>query len=405
MRKILLFSLLISFIVLSSACKKQKSGWQGTIEEEGGMKIVKNPEEPLYGEIILELEEDMSIGSEEEEKYQFYEVTDIALDSLGNIYVLDGKDCQIKKFNSSGHYLQSIGKKGQGPGEFERPGRIGLDTQGNIYVADGGGRRMSNWMMKIFNSRGEFIKSVRLESPISEFSIGPDGNMFVLVSKREEGETAEAVVRMNPEGEVLYTMAEFSYVRDVLKSTRQMTVSFRARHYYTPKLIFSPINGLACSYARSLNYEIYVTDAEGKPLYKIQKKEDSHPITREEKDFVMEELGKSIARSGRSWPEGVLEDACQFPPIRPFFSGMVADDLHRLYLWRLKPLVVGSKDREKEFDVFNAEGYYLYRIRIPVVPEIIQNGLLYEIQENQETGEIRIKRYRIKNWEQIREGI
>lgn len=405
MKKIFLFSFLISFLVLSSACQKQKSGWQGTIEEENGMKVIKNPEEPVYGEILLELEENMSIGSEDEEKYQFFEVADIALDSRGNIYVLDSKDCQIKKFNANGLYLQTIGEKGQGPGEFERPGRIGLDTQGNICVADGGGRRMGNPMMKIFNNRGEFVKSVRLESPISEFDIGPDGNMFALVSKREEGETVEAVVRINPEGKVLDTMAEFSYVRDVLKSSSQMTVTFRARHMYTPKLLFSPLNGKKCSYARSIRYEIYVADAEGKPLYKIQKEEDSHPITREEKDFVMAELEKSIARSGRPWPEGVLEEACQFPPIRPFFSGMVADDLQRLYLWRLKPVVVGSKDQEKEFDVFNAEGYYLYRAKIPVVPEIIRNGLLYEIQENQEIAEIRIKRYRIKNWEQLKAGI
>lgn len=405
MRKFILSSCLILIFLISAACQKQKSGWQGTIEEENGVKIVKNPENPLFGEILLELEEDLSIGREGDENYQFYEVVDIALDSQGNIYVLDSRSCHIKKFDSVGLYLQTIGKKGQGPGEFERPGRIALDPQGNIFIADGGGRRMGSRMMKIFDSQGEFIKSIRLESPIVEFSLSSDGNIFALGSKREEGETLEAIIKMNPEGKILHTMAEFSFVRDVIKSTREMTTTFRARHYYTPKLIFSSLNGQTFSYAQSLEYEISIADASGKALLKMQKKESSHPITREEKDFVMEELEKSISRTGTSWPKEVLEDACQFPPTRPFFYGIFADDLQRLYVWRLKPLLVARKDKNKEFDIFNKKGYYIYRAKIPVTPKIIQDGFLYEIQENEETGEVCIKKYRIRNWAQMKTAI
>ncbi|UCE21707.1 MAG: 6-bladed beta-propeller, partial [Candidatus Aminicenantes bacterium] len=128
---------IIAFIfTISLSCQKQKTGWQGIIEEENGIRVVKNPAEPLYGELVLELEEDLSIGSVEDEKYMFYRIGDIAVDSQNNIYVLDGGNYRIQKFDKDGNYLQTIGRKGQGPGEFMMPFNIFLDELDNIYVME-----------------------------------------------------------------------------------------------------------------------------------------------------------------------------------------------------------------------------------------------------------------------------
>jgi len=39
------------------------------------------------------------------------------------------------------------------------------------------------------------------------------------------------------------------------------------------------------------------------------------------------------------------------------------------------------------------------------LPELVKNGYLYNIEENDETGDVFIKRYKIKNWGKIKEGI
>ena len=39
-------------------------------------------------------------------------------------------------------YLQSIGRKGSKPGEFDRPRSLAITTQGNIVVADTGNQRV-----------------------------------------------------------------------------------------------------------------------------------------------------------------------------------------------------------------------------------------------------------------------
>jgi len=77
--------LFLSASIMLVSCEKQKAEWKGSIEYEDGVKVIKNPEAPLYGKIKLELEEDLSIGKEDDENYMFYRVRDIALDMIPRV--------------------------------------------------------------------------------------------------------------------------------------------------------------------------------------------------------------------------------------------------------------------------------------------------------------------------------
>jgi len=48
----------------------------------------------------------------------FYEPQDIEIGKNGLIYILDSGNNRIHVFDNSGKYIRTIGKKGQGPGEF-----------------------------------------------------------------------------------------------------------------------------------------------------------------------------------------------------------------------------------------------------------------------------------------------
>ena len=50
-------------------------------------------------------------------------------DKDGNIYILDTGNTRIQKFGPDGEYLATIGRKGQGPGEFIMPGRASTSTR------------------------------------------------------------------------------------------------------------------------------------------------------------------------------------------------------------------------------------------------------------------------------------
>jgi prepilin-type N-terminal cleavage/methylation domain-containing protein len=70
---------------------------------------------------------------------KFFYPEDIAVDTSGNIFVLDRENNRIQKFDSNLNYITSIGHYAQTDGEvgaFRSPSNISIDTFGDIYVAD-----------------------------------------------------------------------------------------------------------------------------------------------------------------------------------------------------------------------------------------------------------------------------
>jgi len=394
--KVVSIILFLSVFILLVSCQKQKTEWKGTIEEENGVTIVKNPKEPYYGELDLDLEEDLVIGREDDENYQFYRAYDLAVDRGDNIYVADGGNSRIQKFDKNGNYILTIGGKGQGPGEFTGISDILVDEQDNLYIL--GGRRI-----QIFNSSGEYLNGFVLENSISNFFLDSDGFIFGISSMRDEEGRKSKVVKLNSEGKFIKTCAEFSEHKTVQKKSGEGIVTFRAYHLYTHKLLLTALDSKTFSYVDTSKYEIFVIDKDGDLISKIQTDEKSHSITQGEKVHIIEQLEESLSRRGRKWPKGVLEEACDFPSSRPFFWGMIADDLQRLYLWRVKSVL--DESEEQIFDVYSKDGYFIYRIKMAFLPELVKNGYLYNIEEDDDTGEVFIKRYKIKNWKQIREEI
>jgi len=52
------------------------------------VEIIHNPADPLLGEITLEMEQDLILGSETDDNYLFYRIWDVEADEQGNINVL-----------------------------------------------------------------------------------------------------------------------------------------------------------------------------------------------------------------------------------------------------------------------------------------------------------------------------
>jgi len=390
--------LFLSASIMLVSCEKQKAEWKGSIEYEDGVKVIKNPEAPLYGKIKLELEEDLSIGKEDDENYMFYRVRDIALDSNDNIYIMDSGNSRIQKFDSKGQFLQTIGRKGQGPGEFERPRRLSIDSQDNIYVED-------REQIKIHDCNGKFRKSISINGSVSEFAVDSEGNIFanVRLFSREELKYRRMFIKVNPEGKVLTKFIEFPEPGFGLVKGEKGILTLSLYLEYHPHLYFSCVNENTFTYGISSEYQIFVIDKDGDCLMNIQKEEGQQAVSRKEKDAIIKRFDESLARQGQSVPRKAIEETCDFPAFRSFFSKIMADDKQRIFVRRVKSVLEEGEDAE--YDIFDSDGRCLYRTTLPFTPEIIKNGFLYAIHASEETGEVNIKRYKIKNWEQIKEGI
>jgi len=359
--------------------------------------VIRNPQKPYYGELAIELEDDLEIGDDEDSNFQFYNVAGIALDSEGNIYVLDSGNHRVQKFDSDGHYLLTIGREGEGPGEFVRLVDVFIDKQDTLYLS---GRRR----IQIFDTEGVYKDSITFETSINDFFLGADGNIYTFIMQSDEEGSKKYLVKYDRNGNIVERIAEFSDVQSVQsRDGSGATVSFKAYHQYNYWPYLFPINSERFVYAYPLSYVITAMSYRGELIKKIQKDEPPQPITSAEKDFIISRIEEAFERRGRKPPKDVVEASCQFPPHRPFFYGMTVDDVGRIYV-RRAPSVL-DESNQVELDIFSRDGYYLYKAFFSFSPEIIKDGLLYDVFTSEETGEVKIKRYKVKNWDQIKEGI
>lgn len=378
-------------MLLPNQAQSQKPVWKGKIVMEKGVKVVKNPSEPLYSEFAFELEEDFSLGNPNDDNYYFPKGANIAVDDQGNLYVLDIGNARIQKYDSSGRYLQTIARKGQGPGELQFPSQLAFDSEGSLWVQDSFTRALSSFAVD-----GIFKKSTVLRANLQpSFFISKEGFIYGLeINPMAPGGPRMAVIKLNPDGTQAETIAEF---HGELKANQ----SWYALHSYTNRPYLCALDPSSFCYGFSADYRIFLADSQGKTVLIIEKEEKPTPISGKEKGLMLKE-GKGIMLGvGRSRPAR-MQDAVVLPPHRPYFSRLSSDDMGRIYVSRAPSIL--NKDKTRVFDIFAADGIYLYQTKLSFWPEVIKAGLLYEIRRNEETGDIKIIRHRVKNWEKMKTG-
>jgi hypothetical protein len=88
------------------------------------------PQEPL-----------VAIGTAETPRHSVLGyVMDIAVDRNGNVYVVDESFFNVRVFDANGNFLASVGRRGDGPGEFRVPLKAVIDAQAIVHVLDADGR-------------------------------------------------------------------------------------------------------------------------------------------------------------------------------------------------------------------------------------------------------------------------
>lgn len=86
---------------------------------------------------------------------QFNNPAQVALDSQGNVYVVDNGNSRVQKFNAAGVYQSQFGGwdgDETGNGLFRAPTGIAIDSADNIYVSDTSTDRIQK-----FDSNGDFV--------------------------------------------------------------------------------------------------------------------------------------------------------------------------------------------------------------------------------------------------------
>ena len=364
-----IFLFLLAFIMLVSY-GEQKPKWKGTMEKVDGVTVVKNPKEPMYGEDVFSLEEELSIGeAERREEYMFQRVIDVEVDEDERIYILDSKESHIKVFNKMGEYIKAIGKKGQGPGEMRRPTSLQVTSQNEIVVNDSAARKLH-----FFTLDGNFLRAVSQTKMI--FFSNPkvnnnEGNIIASYMIMDQ-EVTYVLKKFNPQLEELFTI----FSTEVLKYP-----------YFNP---FFPQcyweitkeNNLIWGFADK--YELHIINSEGKLIMKIIKEYDPIKITEEDKDNLIKETFGGY----EGMPSGIK---LSWKKYHNAFIYLSIDDKERIFVRTYEKV---SERDEYYYDVFDAEGKYICKIPLKNRPFVIKKNKLYTIEEDEEGYQF-VKRYKV----------
>jgi hypothetical protein len=171
-----------------------------------------------FSDHILTAVEELQIGSVDDPvtALTWFRALEVAPD--GSIYTLHRQEHAIRVHDSTGAFVRTIGREGEGPGEFDSPGTMGMlgDT---LWVLDYGTYRFS-----YFSLTGEFLGSQQIPidlgndptaSPprprglLSDGSISGSSPVWSHLAASGEIETS-AILRLDSTSSVLDTIATYS---------------------------------------------------------------------------------------------------------------------------------------------------------------------------------------------------
>lgn len=362
--KYFLILLIILLVILMPSCSQKEPNWKGTIEEKDGVIIVKNPKEPMYEKDILQLEDDLSIGTKEEnEDYMFSQVRGVAVDNNENIYVLDNREANIKKYDKHGLHVKTIGRRGQGPGEMVSCYSILISPQDEIVVSDAASRRLT-----FFDLEGEYLRTLSMAQNLLIFpAMDTQGHFYSIMTTSDEKGSKIEYQKFSP---------ELEYLMSVVSVPSRLDSRTKKYHPFRPSLVAAETRNdlIVCGYP--ISYEVGLYDTQGVLTKKIFKEYD--PVNISEK--VLTDVQQQ-----RTPLEYSLVLSRHYPPYFTFF----VDDNNKIFVGTYEKL-----DNKNIYDVFDEEGRFITRIPLNPFPLILKKGRLYFLEEDEEGFQV-VKRYKV----------
>jgi len=352
----------IGLILLIAWSCKGKSTWKGTVETVNGVQVVHNPKTPMYPQGALELQEDLSIGAAEgAEEYMFIQLRGLAVDDEGSIYALDQRKPRVDVFSSSGVHLRSIGRRGQGPGEFQVPFFVSLAPHEELLVGE-----MSR--LSYFDRSGAFLRSQENSvKPFAFVKFLANGDAVGTRMVIDEKDSRYEVVLCGPELES----------RSVMAYSRMPDPGPKFNLFASVVRWDIPGGTEVVCGAADEGYRLDVFDGAGRPVRRIFKDYDPVPPSGDQIDRQMKQHGVQS------------REEVTIPRYLPPISWVYADEVGRIYVstWQRDP-----ETGVALFNIFDPQGRYLCDYRIPGEPIVFKAGKLYATIKDAD-GIQYIKRY------------
>lgn len=333
--------------------------------------------------------EDLRIGAlEGDPAYVFGDVRGIQADPDGTVYVLDYQASEIRAFDASGAYLGTIATEGGGPGELREANGMILSGDSILWVQD-----HAKWQFVALRTDGTEARTVpmhvRSYGYIWNGTVDDAGRFWKPTSHSDEP-------RRFPPEEGLQESSSRSYLVSFDPTTQRRDSIFlgvsTSRYYVTlfgdrgyssrvmpyqhrPVTIVNPGGGLWRSDGSV--YRLVRLSESGDTTMIIEANIPPPSVTDEDRRAVVAEA--EAMEQGEAYVRGAEAMVAAIPETKPAISGLVVDDLGRLWVRRGE----GGADGPR-YDVFSASGDFETTVELrfrpsEYLPIEIQDGYVYAL--------------------------
>jgi hypothetical protein len=322
--------------------------------------------------ISIKLEKELTLGENPGgQTALFQSIRSFRVDALGNIYVLDMRAPKLIKFDSRGNVIFTIGRKGQGPGEFMVPTMMELGKNNSILVYDLGNRRLSYF-------------SAETGGLLEEKSTARVGRLF-RVDDDSQGFFYGYQILYEP-GKKVLVISKFSPSLEPIKDILRVEYNNLENEVkpYAPSLLFRVLSDDGLLVANDGEYKFYWHDAKGSLMRTALT--DYRPVTFTSAD--KERYLKAFTEDGGPPPK---DQVFVFPDKYPPIEHMITDDHDNIF--------VRTYDADKEgrhyYEAFSKNGKPLGRFPLSFNVSCVVGNKMYSL-ERDENGFDQICRYRYK---------
>ena len=345
-----------------------------SVRDSAGIIIVEN-ENARWSEAehwVLSSEPAVEIGVfEGATEYMFFQAREPKRLSDGRIVVANAGN-ELRYYDAEGVYLHTVGREGEGPGEFRQIVVMQRFAGDSIMAYDGAQRRAS-----LFDAEGNFDRVVVMNPDAGRMFFMfravrlPDGSFlgeaptFTLpgAGATEIPERDSVVlIHASAEGSVIDTLGTHPNMKRDIK-----TREFQGRSFPIPVTQpFTPMTMVAVHddkvfVGTSDTYEIQVYALDGTLGRLIRKDHTPVKVTEEMQQSFRERLESALSGNPQAAPFIELYDDIPYPETTPAYSQIRVDELG--YLWVQQ--YPEDDDDPMVWSVFDPEGEFLGTVNMP----------------------------------------
>jgi len=343
------------------------------------------------------------------EEHLFGSIRSIAVADDGTIHVLDFQGQHVRVFDSLGVYVETLGRRGEGPGEFSEAEAIAVLPDGRLAVRDPENQRVT-----VFGpgpgemAEWRYTGSIQTLSPLYTDT---RGRTWLLAGDLDRVDAlVMEIILLDPDGTPLDTLPTptSDYQVPVVRAEApglRMTygVPFAPRFHWTVHPSGHFLTGL------SSDYRIELARDDG--VLRIERTVDPVPATDAERDYQRDVTVGRIRWSLPDWEW----DGPAIPEYKPFFRGLAAGRDGRIWVQLStegRPVENAYHDpddpgslpvtweEEIRYDVFEPDGTYLGMVLAPegfssFPAPVFRGDQVWAVTED-EQGVERVVRYRIR---------